>query len=125
MRNTGQGGFTLAEVLVALVVLTVALSAIMHTVAQSAQTSIALRDRAQALWVAQDRLTLHQLRRDWPGLDTATGHDEVNGRQWYWREKVTSSEGGPDLRLVDVEIRATEDGQVLAHLLGYLRRPAK
>lgn len=118
-----QGGFTLAEVLVALAVLAIALAAILGVVSQSIQTTIALRDRTLAMWQAQDRLTLHQLLHDWPASDTTTGSTDVNGRTWFWREQVSTTPQA-DMRRVEIEIRADESKEVLAHLVGYLRRPA-
>ncbi len=117
-----QGGFTLAEVLVALAVLAIALAAVLGVTSQSIQTTIALRDRTLAMWQAQDRMTLHQLRHDWPAADTTTGESPVNGRTWYWKEQVSTTPQVDILR-VEIEIRADEKKEVLGHLVGYLRKP--
>ena len=117
-----QGGFTLAEVLVALAVLAIALAAVLGVTSQSIKTTIDLRDRTLAMWLAQDRLTLHQLRHDWPAPDTTSGETQASGRTWYWREQVSSTPQ-VDIRKVEIDIRADEKKEVLAHLAGYLRRP--
>ena len=121
MSRPTQGGFTLAEVLVALAVLAIAMAAILGVVSQSVRTTIALRDRTEAMWLAQDRLTLHQLQRDWPAPDTTSGVVEVRGRQWYWREQVSTSSQA-DIRRIELDIRAAENKENLAHLIGYLRK---
>jgi general secretion pathway protein I len=121
MHKSPQAGFTLAEVLVALAVLAIALAAVLGVVSQSIHTTVALRDRTQAMWLAQDRLTLHQLQHDWPALDTTTGVTEDGGRKWYWREQVSSSPQ-TEMRRIEIEIRESENKEVLAHLAGYLRR---
>ena len=121
MSRPAQGGFTLAEVLVALAVLAIAMAAILGVVSQSIRTTIALRDRTEAMWLAQDRLTLHQLQRDWPAPDTTSGVVEVRGRQWYWREQVSTSPQA-DIRRIELDIRAAENKENLAHLIGYLRK---
>ncbi len=121
MSRPTQGGFTLAEVLVALAVLAIAMAAILGVVSQSVHTTVALRDRTQAMWLAQDRLTLHQLQRDWPAADTTSGVTEAYGREWYWREQV-STLPQTDLRSVAIDIRAAENKENLAHLVGYLRK---
>ena len=120
MSRPTQGGFTLAEVLVALAVLAIAMAAILGVVSQSVRTTIALRDRTEAMRLAQDRLTLHQLQRDWPAPDTTSGVVEVHGRQWYWREQVSTSPQADIRRILD--IRAAENKENLAHLIGYLRK---
>lgn len=121
MSRASQGGFTLAEVLVALAVLAIAMAAILGVVSQSVHTTVALRDRTVAMWLAQDRLTLHQLQRDWPSPDTTSGVVEVSGRQWYWREQVSTSQQA-DMRRIEIDIRAAENKENLAHLVGYLRK---
>ena len=117
-----QRGFTLAEVLVALVVLAVALTAVLGVVGQSARTAADLRERTEAMWLVQDRMTLHQLARDWPDADTYTGDTETNGRKWYWREQVSTTPN-TEIRRIEIEVRAVEGREALAQLAGYLRRP--
>ena len=121
MRRPTQGGFTLAEVLVALAVLAIAMAAVLGVVSQSVRTTTALRERTEAMWLAQDRLTLHQLQRDWPSPDTTNGVVSVNGREWYWREEVTPSPQ-VEMRRIAIDIRAAENKESLAHLVGYLRK---
>ena len=50
-------GFTLVEVLVALVIVAMALAALMITVSSTARTSGYLRDKTVAQWIALNRLT--------------------------------------------------------------------
>ena len=120
--NRRHRGFTLVEVLVALVVLAIALAAVMRVVTQAIDTTAALRDRSIALGVAQDRLVLHQLQNDWPALETFDGVREQGGRQWYWQEKVINTEIAP-FRRIEVEVRARPEGEALAHVVGFLRKP--
>jgi general secretion pathway protein I len=124
MPKQRQAGFTLAEVLVALAVLAIALGAIMGVMTQAARTSIALADRTQALWVATDRLTLQQLEHDFPAPDTTTGIDEMGGREWHWRMDVRTTPQA-EIRSVTVEVRLADDREALAHVAGYLRKQAK
>ena len=58
-----QLGFLLVEILVALAILAIPLAAITRAVSQAIDTTAALRDRSIALWVAQDRLTMHRIER--------------------------------------------------------------
>lgn len=116
-------GFTLVEVLVALAVLAIALTAVMRTLAQAIDATATLRERHVALWVAQNRLTEHRLRRDWPAADTTDGDVEFNGEKWFWREQVSTTPE-PAIRRIEITIRrraGSEDTQ--ARLVGYLRNP--
>lgn len=118
-----QNGFTLVEVLVALAVLTIALAAVMRALSQSIDTSSSLRDRALAMWVAQNRLVTHQIQKDWPGLDTTEGTANMAGREWRWREQVLAAPGEADLRQIHIEVRAPNGTQALARLIGFLPKP--
>jgi general secretion pathway protein I len=117
-----NGGFTLVEVLVALAVLTIAFAAVLRAMGQAIDLTTELRQRTVALWVAEERATDHQLRRNWPGLDTTEGTLELGGREWHWRERVSSTPF-EELRRVDIEITAPKSPDVLARLAVFLRRP--
>ncbi len=86
-RRKKQTGFLLVEILVALVILAIPLAAITRAVSQAIDTTAALRDRNIAIWVAQDRLTMHRIERDWPSLKTTTGTSEMADRSWRWQER--------------------------------------
>jgi general secretion pathway protein I len=118
-----KNGFTLVEVLVALAVLTIALSAVMRALSQSIDTSAGLRDRTVAMWVAQNRLATHQIERDFPALDTTEGDAEMAGHVWRWREEVKPAPGEPDMRQIYIEVRTDTGPQTLARLVGFLAKP--
>ena len=117
-----QLGFLLVEVLIALAILAIPLAAITRAVGQAIDTTAALRDRSIAMWVAQDRLTMHRIERDWPTLKTTTGTSEMAGRSWRWQEKVISTPV-VQLRRVEIEIRDENGPDMLAKLVGFLRNP--
>lgn len=115
-------GFTLIEVIVALAVLAIALAAVMHAISQAVDISASLRDRSIALWVAQDRLALHRMRRDWPAISNIEGTTEMAGEVWRWREKVVTTPVA-DLRRIEVEVRDATGEDVLVRLVGFVRNP--
>jgi general secretion pathway protein I len=118
-----KNGFTLVEVLVALAVLTIALAAVMRGLSQSIDTSASLRDRTIAMWVAQNRLTTHQIQRDWPAMDTTEGDTDMANRSWHWREQVTAAPGEQEMRQIHIEVRLASGQQTLARLIGFLPKP--
>ena len=117
-----SAGFTLIEVMIALTVLAIALAAVMRTIGQSIDLTTNLRDRNIALWVAQNRLVTHQLQRDFPPTTTTEGSSEMGGREWRWRELVSSTPE-PKLRRMEIEVRLGAGDSVLARLVGFLEQP--
>ncbi len=112
--------FTLIEVLVALAILAVALSAGMRALAQTADGVGTLKARTLALWVAQNQLALAQLADPWPAQGTTTGVAQQAGVPLLWRETVTTT-ANPAFRKVEVFV--SEPGApdyALARLSGYV-----
>lgn len=121
MMQRMHHGFTLVEVLVALAVLAIALTAIVRTMGQAIDATATLRERNTALWVAQNRLAEHQMRRDWPAADTKDGDTEIGGEKWFWREQVATTPE-PRIRRIEITVRRLADSQnTQARLVGYLR----
>lgn len=120
MRRTADG-FTLVEVLIALAVLAIALTAVMRTMGQAIDTTATLRERNIALWIAQNRLSEHRMRNDWPAPDTTDGEAEMAGRKWFWREQVSTTPE-PNIRRIEITVRRdSNDENTQAQLVGYLR----
>ena len=125
MRRRLHRGFTLVEVLVALAVLAIALTAVLRTMGQAIDATATLREQSIALWVAQNRLAEHQMRRDWPSPDTKDGDAEFGGVKWFWREQVTTTPE-PRMRRIEITVRRSADSpNTQAKLVGYLLNPSE
>ncbi len=115
-----QNGFTLIEVLVALVILAITMAAISRTAGSSIRHVDALRARVVADWVAQNRLALHQARGDWLPTGIQTGEEAQAGQTYPWREEVVATPN-PTLRRIVVNVYAPDDARLsLRELTGYL-----
>lgn len=77
-------GFTLVEVLVALVVVALGLTALMVAVNGTARTSGSLRDKSLAQWIALNRLSEVRLNVTKFGQNTDTGELEFGNRKWHY-----------------------------------------
>lgn len=98
-----NSGFTLVEVLVALLVLALAMTALQMRIGQYLDDAAYLRDKTIALWVAQDQLTLLQLAARLGQARpeaTQTGSVNMAGRTWYWEVQITPGEPDNALQLV-------------------------
>jgi general secretion pathway protein I len=78
------GGFTLVEVLVALVVVALGLAALMVSVSGAARTSGYLRDKTLAQWIALNRLTEVREHLTDPAPNTDTVELKFAGRTWHY-----------------------------------------
>ena len=104
-------GFTLVEVMVALVVVGVALPALMVSVYRQIDGVGYLRDKAVAGWVAANRLTEARIRVNSGAplrAERDSGVEEMAAREWYWwieREQTQVA----DMYRVTVTVAASED----------------
>jgi general secretion pathway protein I len=116
-------GFTLVEILVALAIVAVALSAGMRALAQSADGAGTLKARTLALWVAQNRLANAQLASAWPVAGTSEGDATQAGIRFAWRE-IVSGTPNPAFRKIEIAVAQPETPDyVLARLVGYIGNP--
>ncbi|MEE4297749.1 MAG: type II secretion system minor pseudopilin GspI [Wenzhouxiangella sp.] len=117
----GSRGFTLLEVLVALVVVAVALGALARSGAQGLDTQSALEDRTIALWVAD--AVLAEIRLDQASASgRLQGERRMGDRDWEWQALIQPAPGG-ELTRVDVAVYRESLGEqpVLTHT-GFLPR---
>lgn len=77
-------GFTLVEVLVALMVVAMGLAALMVAVSGAARTSGYLRDKTLAQWIALNRLSEVRLNMNKFGQNTDTGELQFANRTWHY-----------------------------------------
>ncbi len=108
-------GFTLLEVLVALAILAIALSAAMKVSIENAENASYLRDKTLAHWVAMNVLTEIQVRGEWP--DQKKGSAMMADRKWYWTLKVSETVDD-ELRRLEVQVHKNESAVV--SLVGFV-----
>jgi len=113
-------GFTLLEVLVALFVAAVTLTAASKAVSTAVDGMAASRDHTLALWLAENRLADIQSQGRLPAAGQAEGQADEGGLALVWHQEVSATPN-PRFRLVRVSVAAAaRPGYELAHLSGYV-----
>ena len=115
------GGFTLVEILVALAVLAIALTATARSLGAAIDTTTALRDRTLARWVAEDRLAQLELSREWPDLDMKEGDADMGGQAFHWRQE-TGVTPAARMRRVEVSVFLPGTDSMLAKMTGFIQQ---
>lgn len=129
-------GFTLLEVLVALGVLALALSAITQSIGSSTSNIGHLKNKTYAHWVAMNVIALLQARQEFPPVGTQNGSEEMGGHEWFWRYTVAEAPMSvpvdgqeiqiSNVRRVDIEVRADKDDtRPVETMMTFISRPAR
>jgi general secretion pathway protein I len=115
-------GFTLIEVMVALVVVAMGLAALMMAVSGTARTSGYLRDKTLAQWMALNRLSEVRLNLSKFGQNTDTGEINFANRTWHYDTRYFDTSIATMKRVV-VRVYAGDaktKGNPLAESTGFL-----
>lgn len=106
--STHPAGMTLIEVLVALVIVSVAVLALARSGGQVLDTQYQLEQRTLAMLVANNVLAEIELSGD-ASPSQRTGQTTLAGRVWFWRALIQPTPDQAMLR-VDVVVDDTADG---------------
>ena len=119
-RNKPTMGFTLIELMVALAVLAIGMTAVLHSTSQAGHAGIFLKQKTIAHWVASNRAAELSVNKEWLRPGTTTGTEIMAKQTWNWETEVKSTQV-PELRLVT--IRVSLDGEEKASLITFLGKP--
>jgi general secretion pathway protein I len=113
-------GFTLIEVIVALVVIALGMLGVIQAVSQTASNSGYLRDKSVAHWIAMNRLTEVRLQKTAPKIDKTSDEVEMADRHWKWTMEVTQTPV-ETIRRIDISVRPADakEGTSLASVSGF------
>ena len=119
-----QRGFTLVEVLAALVVLALTLGGIMNATVFYGRSAVYTRDKTIATWVAHNQLVETQLSRQWPETGRSNGRVEMGRQTWVW-ERVVDATPDERLRRIDMRVRqaGSDEDDWLIKLSAFLAQP--
>jgi general secretion pathway protein I len=122
VSRRAHGGFTLVEVLVALMVVAMGLAALMVAVSGTARTSGYLRDKTLAQWMALNRLSEVRLNLSKFGQNTDTGELRFANRTWHYDTRYFDT-SVPTMKRVVVRVYAGDaktKGNPIVEATGFL-----
>ena len=116
-------GFTLIEVLLALAVIAIALTALIKSTAQTVSNTARIKEKSISHWVAMQGVSMIQL-----GLLTVPNNQEKTqittmlGQRWYWRAKLQSTPVN-HMQQINITVSKDQSGPFGDALIAFRRQP--
>ena len=119
-RHHRTRGFTLIEVLAALVIVALGMLGVIQAVTQTARNGSYLREKTLAHWIAMNVITERRLLPVPPEVAETSDDVEFAGQRWRWTMNVTQTEV-ESLRRMDVAVRYADrpEGEALITVTGF------
>ena len=119
-RRHRTRGFTLIEVLAALVIVALGMLGVIQAVTQTARNGSYLREKTLAHWIAMNVITERRLLPAPPEVAETSDDVEFAGQRWRWTMNVTQTEV-ESLRRMDVAVRYADrpEGEALITVTGF------
>lgn len=109
--NARSEGFTLVEVLVALVIVAFAMGALLSALTSAADSAYFMRDKTLAQWIAINQITSERLKQKLPSKGQTEGEiEDFAGRHWVWQQDVQPLQLKGMWRL-EVSVKPLRDGE--------------
>lgn len=109
MSRRQPHGFTMIEVLVALAIVVLGMSALMTTITSSADTTTRLREKSFAEWVGFNQLSSTRLTLTAPSTGTMEGDVDFANGNWHWLQTIDQIEL-PGVLRITVQVRRNVPG---------------
>ncbi len=122
MTRSPSRGFTLLEVMVALAIVALSLTAVTAAMSQMIDTAQTMRDRTYASWIAQNRIAELRLQLATPKVGVSEGEVEYANTDWSWRAEVSETFVEELLR-IDVSVSLGGSDDVIRSVTGFVGSP--
>lgn len=123
MLHSRCKGFTLIEVMVALAIVALSLTAVAASMVQMIDAANAMRDRTYASWIAQNKITEMRLAADMPEVSASNGEVDYANTTWAWRA-VVSTTMIDDLYRIEVGVSLAGSDDIIRSVTGFVGPPA-
>ncbi|NTV96930.1 MAG: type II secretion system minor pseudopilin GspI [Thiobacillus sp.] len=121
--NRRSRGFTLLEVLIALAIVAIGLTAALRASGAGSEGAMEYRSHLLALWVAENTAAERTAAREWPDPGVREHEEEMAGYRFRVREEVKTTPN-PRFRRLEVAVADNaEPGRSLRKVVAFLIRP--
>ena len=122
MTARGDQGFTLLEVMVALVIISLSLAGVAGSMGQMIDTANTMRDRTYASWIAQNKITEMRVSGIVPEVGESSGDVDYANTIWVWSADVSET-GIENLFKVEVSVSFPGDELPVRKVTGFIGEP--
>ncbi len=122
IRSQKNAGFTLLEVMIALVIVGLTLLAMAGKMGSMLNAANTMRDYTYASWIAHNKITEMRLANIVPEVSSSSGEVRYAGVDWAWRA-VVSETGVENLYRVDVTISFPGADPIMRPVTGFIGEP--
>ena len=125
MKKGTSTGFTLIEVLIALMIIAVALGGAVKVMGSATVNASILSQRTFAQWVGLNQLTKVKLVGTWLKTGESKGESEMAQQKWVWVQKVIKTEID-DVNRLEIAVYLSpknSDSNPLANVVGFFAKP--
>lgn len=111
-----EKGFTLIEVLITLVIVTLCFAAVMFSVNNASRNFMHMRDKTAATWVASNIIAQAQTNQL---HGVVTGVENMLGKDWLWQLTIKTTLN-PAINELHVTVDEQKSGKRITNLMGYM-----
>jgi type II secretion system protein I len=122
MQRPVSSGFTLIEVMVALVVVALGMMAVNTQLNRYTVAATYVEQKTLASWIATNKITELSIGPTWPTVDEYEEDVEFAGQQWHTAIVVSETEVA-NLHRVDVSVSLQSDPERIVHKVSGLIEP--
>lgn len=116
-------GFTLLEVLIALAIVAIGLTAALRASGVGTEGVREYRSHMQALWLADDIAAERVARQDWPAPGASSREEQYAGQRFVVREVVKTTPN-PYFRRLEIEVSSSDEpARTLRRSVAFLTQP--